>query len=163
MIYLSIGSNLKSVWGNKIDNINKCIFLISKFAKIKDRSNFYKTPSYPNRLFPNFVNVIIRIEYKGNPHKLLRNLNLIEKFMGRIKRIKNSPRVCDIDIIDFNGLVIENKILNLPHPGMHKRNFVLFPLRDVSPNWHHPVTNKNIDFLTKKLSRSSHIEITRIR
>ena len=46
---------------------------------------------------------------------------------------------------------------------MHKRNFVLFPLRDVSPNWHHPVTNKNIDFLTKKLSRSSHIEITRIR
>ena len=83
--------------------------------------------------------------------------------MGRIKRIKNSPRVCDIDIIDFNGLVIENKILNLPHPSMHKRNFVLFPLRDVSPNWHHPVTNKNIDFLTKKLSRSSHIEITRIR
>ena len=42
MIYLSIGSNLKSVWGNKIDNINKCIFLISKFAKIKDRSNFIK-------------------------------------------------------------------------------------------------------------------------
>ena len=66
MIYLSIGSNLKSVWGNKIDNINKCIFLISKFAKIKGKSNFYKTPSYPNRLFPNFVNVIIRIEYKGN-------------------------------------------------------------------------------------------------
>ena len=163
MIYLSIGSNLKSVWGNEIDNINKCIFLISKFAKIKDISNFYKTPSYPNRLFPNFVNVIIRIEYKGNPHTLLRNLNLIEKFMGRIKRIKNSPRVCDIDIIDFNGLVIENKILNLPHPSMHKRNFVLFPLRDVSPNWHHPVTKKNIDFLTKKLSLSSHIEITRIR
>ena len=163
MIYLSIGSNLKSVWGNKIDNINKCIYLLSKFAKIKDKSNFYKTPSYPNRLFPNFVNVIIKIEFKGNPEMLLKNLKFIEKFMGRIKRIKNSPRVCDIDIVDFNGLVIKNKNLCLPHPSMHKRNFVLYPLRDVSPNWQHPVTNKNIDFLTNKLSRSSHIEITRIR
>ena len=163
MIYLSIGSNLKSVWGKKIDNINKCICLISKFAKIKDKSNFYKTPSYPNRSFPNFVNVIIGIEYKGNPEILLKKLNLTEKFMGRIKKTKNSPRVCDIDIIDFNGRIIKKNNLNLPHPSMHKRNFVLFPLRDVSPNWHHPVTNKNIDFLTKKLSRSSHIEITRIR
>ena len=163
MIFLSIGSNLKSIWGSKIDNINKCIYLISKFAKIKDKSKFYKTPSYPNKLFPNFVNVIIKIEFNKNPHQLLKNLKIIEKYMGRLKKNKNSPRICDIDIIDFNGLVINNKILNLPHPSMHKRNFVLYPLKDVSPSWHHPVMNKNIDFLTKNLSRSSHIEITRIR
>ena len=163
MIFLSIGSNLKSFWGSKIDNIHKCINLISKFSKIKDISKFYKTPSYPNKLFPNFVNVIIVIEFYSNPYKLLKNLKLIEKYMGRLNKTKNSPRVCDIDIIDFNGLVISNKDLYLPHPNMHKRNFVLYPLKDVSPDWHHPVTNKNIDFLTKNLSRSSHIEITRIR
>ena len=88
MIFLSIGSNLKSIWGSKIDNINKCIYLISKFAKIKDKSKFYKTPSYPNKLFPNFVNVIIKIEFNKNPHQLLKNLKIIEKYMGRLKKTK---------------------------------------------------------------------------
>ena len=83
--------------------------------------------------------------------------------MGRIKRIKNSPRVCDIDIIDFNGLVIENKILEFTTSQICIKEILFYPLKDVSPNWHHPIFNKNIDFFSKKLSRSSHIEITRIR
>ena len=156
MIFLSIGSNLKSFWGSKIDNIHKCINLISKFSKIKDISKFYKTPSYPNKLFPNFVNVIIKIEFYSNPYKLLKNLKLIEKYMGRLNNTKNSPRVCDIDIIDYNGEIIHIKLgnhkVNTPHKRMHNRNFVLFPLYELDKDWVHPKFNKNIVILMSNLT-----------
>ena len=63
--------------------------------------------------------------------------------MGRKKAPKISPRICDIDIIDFDGLVF-NGTLNLPHSRMHERNFVLFPLFEIERDWIHPVKKNNI-------------------
>ena len=67
----------------------------------------------------------------------------IEKKLGRKDTPKNSPRICDIDIIDFDGLVSKGK-LNLPHSRMHKRNFVLFPLFEIEKEWVHPIKKVNI-------------------
>ena len=159
MILLSIGSNL----GNKYDNIKRCISLISKFSQVKKKSFFYRSPSYPNKNYPKFINLVIQIEYKGDPNSLLKRLKLVEKRIGRLKKIKNAPRVCDIDIIDYNGFIIENETLSIPHSNMHKRNFVLYPLKDIAPNWLHPKLNKNVEFLKNELNRVSHIEITRIK
>ena len=75
--------------------------------------------------------------------------------------MKNEPRVCDIDIIDFNGL-IKTKSINLPHPRSHRRNFVLYPIKEIDPNWVHPILKKNVDFLINELSQNSRIEITRL-
>ena len=86
----------------------------------------------------------------------------MKKKIGRVKSIKNSPRVCDIDIIDFNGIIKLEKSVSLPHPRSHLRNFVLYPIREIDPKWIHPIYKKNVDFLINQLGQKPRIEITRL-
>ncbi len=153
LVYLALGSNL----GNKKTNLNKCIDLIKKEGiLIKKRSNFYSTKSWPNENFPNFINAIILIETKYSMTELFLKIKKIEKKLGRTKSKRNHPRVCDIDIIDYNGEIIHKKtgshILNIPHKRMHNRNFVLFPLYELDKDWVHPKLNKNIVILMSNLT-----------
>ena len=164
MIHINIGSNLNSKYGSKFKNILKAIeLLINSKIKVKKYSHFYKTPSYPNKNHPEFINIGLLIEYDFDYKKLLNEILLIEKKIGRLKSLKNDPRVCDIDIIDFNGLKKNYRYLKLPHPRAHNRNFVLFPIREIDPKWIHPILKKNVDFLINDLTQSSRIEITRLR
>ena len=164
MIHINIGSNLDSKHGTKFKNISIAInLLIDSKLKIKKISNFYETPSYPDKKLPRFANIGLLAEYDFDHTKLIKDISLIEKKIGRIKSKKNDPRVCDIDIIDFNGLIKENKFLKLPHPRSHIRNFVLYPIKEIDPKWIHPIFKKNVDFLINELSQNSRIEITRLR
>ena len=149
MIHLNIGSNLDSKFGTKFENISMAINLLANSKiEIKKISNFYETPSYPNKKLPKFVNIGLLVDYKFNQTKLLKEISLIEKKIGRLNTKKNDPRVCDIDIIDFNGKVYNLKKndqnLSIPHKSMHLRNFVLFPLFEISKNWSHPILKRNI-------------------
>ena len=63
----------------------------------------------------------------------------------------------------LNGLIKNSRILKLPHPRSHNRNFVLYPIREIDPKWIHPIIKKNVDFLISELSQNSRIEITRLR
>ena len=164
MIHINIGSNLDSKYGTKFKNISIAInLLIDSELKIKKVSNFYETPSYPNKNLPKFANIGLLAEYDFDYTKLIKEISLIEKKIGRVKSKKNDPRVCDIDIIDFNGLIKTNKLLKLPHPRSHSRNFVLYPIKEIDPKWIHPIFKKNVDFLINELSQNSRIEITRLR
>ena len=108
-VYLALGSNL----GDKKNNLNKSIDLIQKEGIfIKKRSKFYSTKSWPNENFPNFINSIILIETILNVTELFLKIKKIEKKLGRTKSKKNYPRICDIDIIDFNGEIIHRKLRN---------------------------------------------------
>ena len=163
MIHLNIGSNLESKYGTRFDNISIAInLIISSKIKIKKISNFYETPSYPNQSFPKFLNVGLIVEYHENFLDLLNEIKKIEKKLGRIKSIKNNPRIIDIDIIDFNGEIKKTNKLILPHPKCHLRNFVLFPILQIDPNWFHPILKKNAKYLINNLSQKSRIEITRL-
>ena len=163
MILLSIGSNLNSTFGDRFANIRKSIdFLKIEKIKIKKISNFFETPSYPNNNFPRFINIAVSIECNFKPELLLQKICMIDKKMERVKTVKNEPRTCDIDIIDFNGVVLSSNNLNLPHPNAHERNFVLYPLLEVAPQWVHPISNKKIDILIKNLTFRSSNEITRL-
>jgi len=163
MIHLNIGSNLNSIFGNKFENISTAInFLIELKFKVKKTSNFYETPSYPNKNLPKFLNIGILGTFDKNYNELLKIINLIEKKMGRIKSKKNDPRVCDIDIIDFNGNIVNFKNFSIPHKKSHLRNFVLYPINQIDPNWSHPILKKNVKFLINKLNLKSRIEITRL-
>ena len=163
MIHINIGSNLNSNYGSKFNNISIAIKqLVNSKIKIKKVSNFYQTPSYPNKELPKFANIGLIGEYEFTYSKLIKEILLIEKKIGRIRSKKNDPRVCDIDIIDFNGVVINNKDLSLPHPRCHNRNFVLFPIKEIDPKWTHPIFKKNVDFLINQLDQNSRIEITRL-
>ena len=138
--YLGIGSNL----GNKFLNIDKSkAYLNENSIKIIDSSSYYETPSWPNPKFPKFINIVIKIRTKLDYLDLFNVCKNIETRMGRKKSSKNSPRICDLDIIDFDKKII-NKEIQIPHKLMHKRNFVLFPLFEIDKNWKHPVFKKNI-------------------
>ena len=164
MIHINIGSNLNSKYGTKFENISIAInLLISAKLKIKKISNFYETPSYPNKELPKFANIGLFAEYELNHLNLIKEISIIEKKIGRLKTKKNDPRVCDIDIIDFKGLIKSTRLLRLPHPRSHTRNFVLYPIKEIDPNWTHPIFKKNVDFLINELSQKSRIEITRLR
>ena len=164
MIHINIGSNLDSKHGTKFKNISIAInLLIDAKLEIKKISNFYETPSYPNKKLPKFVNIGLLAEYNFDHTKLIKKISLIEKKIGRVKSKKNDPRVCDIDIIDFNGLIKTSRLLKLPHPRSHIRNFVLYPIKEIDPKWIHPIFKKNVDFLINQLSQNSRIEITRLR
>jgi len=163
MIHLNIGSNLNSGFGDKFHNISIAInLLIEKKFEVKKISNFYETPSYPNKKLPNFLNVGVFGIFSKSPKELRNIISIIEKKIGRVKTKKNDPRVCDIDIIDFNGVNLNMDNLTIPHKKCHKRNFVLFPISQIDPNWKHPVLKKNVNVLIGQLDLISRIEITRL-
>ena len=164
MIFLSIGSNLDSKFGGRLENIKKTMgLLISKSLKITKCSSVYETPSYPDNFLPKFLNIVIEIKYNLKPENLLSLIEEIENKMERVRVKKNDPRTCDIDIIDFNKYIVLNEKIKLPHPRLHDRNFVLFPLREISPNWFHPKNNKKIDYFINKLTQKRRNEITRLK
>ena len=164
MIHLNIGSNLNSKYGSRFDNISIATnLLLNSKIKIIKISNFYETPSYPNKNLPKFLNVGLIVDYQDNYLSLLKEIKLIEKKLGRIRTQKNDPRTIDIDIIDFKGEIKKTDKLILPHPKCHLRNFVLFPILQIAPDWFHPILKKNAQFLIDKLSQKSRIEITRLK
>ena len=164
MIYINIGSNLDSQKGDRFYNLNKSKDLI-RVEKIKviKTSSIYETPSYPNKKNPKFLNICLEIKSKENPEVLIKKFKNIEKKLQRNKGLKNLPRTCDIDIIDYKGKIINSNNITIPHPRAHLRNFVLFPLKEISSEWIHPILNKKIDFLIKNLNFKLRNEITRIK
>tara|TARA_Y200000002_G_C22467347_1_gene573042 strand:+ start:286 stop:798 length:513 start_codon:yes stop_codon:yes gene_type:complete len=139
-IYIAIGSNL----GNKKLNIEKAkFFLTENGVKSINISKYYETPSWPNPSRPKFLNIVLKTKCYLKPVELLKICKSIEVKLGRKKDIKNSPRVCDIDIIDYKGLTFKTGLI-LPHKSMYCRNFVLFPLFEIEKQWFHPVLNVDI-------------------
>ena len=140
LVYLGIGSNL----GNKFLNIEKAkSYLYENNIQLINSSSYYETPSWPNPRFPKFINIIVKIRTKLDYLELFYVCKKIETKLGRKNSPKNSPRICDIDIIDFDNKIIKKEI-QIPHKLMHIRNFVLFPLFEIDKNWKHPVLKKNI-------------------
>ena len=164
MIFLNIGSNLDSRNGDRFFNLKKTIELIKlENIKIIKTSSIYETPSYPDKKKPKFLNVGLEVECNHTPENLIKIFNKIEKILQRTRGEKNQPRTCDIDLIDYKGKILASKELTIPHPKAHLRNFVLFPIKEISPKWIHPIINKKTNFLIKKLSFKLRNEITRIK
>ena len=157
MIFLGLGSNLPSKFGDRFKNIEKAIFYLQNLnINVVKKSSFYETLSYPDISKPKFINVVIAISANIEANKLAEKIISIENLLERKRNYKNEPRTCDIDIIDymkksinfiFNGLKFQ-----VPHNELSNRNFVLFPLREIEPNWTHPTTKVKIDDLIKNLS-----------
>ena len=158
IVYLGIGSNL----GDRKDNIEQAKFLLNQNdVKFISVSNYYETPSWPNQKYPKYLNIMLKVKCSHDPLKLLSLCKKIEINLWRKKTKKNSPRICDIDIIDYCGKKINIKSkLSLPHKRMHKRNFVLIPLFEIEKKWMHP--SKKLDIRTL-ISSLSMVDITSIK
>ena len=149
--FLSIGTNL----GNKKKNIESVKFKLKKNnIKIIKSSKNYETLSWPNKKNPKFLNTVLKVKTQLSPKDLMKKCLHIEKELGRIRNKKNEPRTCDIDIIDYDKKIIKNtknQALITPHPKMHKRNFVLLPLFEITKTWMHPIKKVSIKELVNSL------------
>lgn len=145
-LYILLGSNLQHPKKQLLvaqKNITKQI------GKIVRQSSLYKTAAWGNTNQPDFLNQVIIIDTALTPGQTMQTILAIEKKMGRIRTKKNAPRIIDIDILFFNKEIINSKNLNVPHPQIQNRKFVLIPLNELSPNLKHPVLNKTIHQLLR--------------
>ncbi len=129
LVYIGIGSNL----GRKKNNINKAINLITfnKRNRLLKRSSFVKSKPQGYKNQPDFINAVISIETSFSPLQLLEFLKEIEKKLGRVKTFINGPRIIDLDILLYGTKKISLDKLEIPHPRMFKRCFVVKPLKEV--------------------------------
>ena len=167
MIFLGLGSNLPSKYGDRFANINLAISYLEGYGiKVIKKSSFYETLSYPNKGNPKFINAVILVKTILSPTELMSVLIFIEERLERKRDKKNDPRTCDIDIIDYNSQILNLKYNNLdltvPHKELTSRNFILFPLQEISPMWRHPKTKEFISVLLQKLSKEDKNSILKI-
>jgi deoxyguanosine kinase len=144
-VILSIGSNQ----GDRLENVRHCIELIHReVGTVIKVSKIYETPSWGFESEA-FYNCALVMHTFSSAHKILTQVIKIEKKLGRIRNeeIGYQSRVIDVDLIAFDAEIIETVKLQIPHPLMQDRKFVLLPIRDLNLDWEHPVFKKSISTL----------------
>lgn len=143
-VYLGLGSNQ----GDRNANLKTAAALISKqIGKIAKHSHVYETQPWGNPDQEAFLNQVIMVNTVLDPRGLLDTASKIEREMGRTRKEKWGPRIIDIDILFYGKRIIRDKGLEIPHPELHKRAFVLVPLMEIAPELEHPVLKQPIDEL----------------
>ncbi|MFL2899843.1 MAG: 2-amino-4-hydroxy-6-hydroxymethyldihydropteridine diphosphokinase [Candidatus Pelagibacterales bacterium] len=158
MIYLiAIGSNAYSRFGSPINNLKNSIKYLEKInIQVVKKSSIYLSPPKDfSKAAGTFYNAVIMVNTSLKPKNLLRELKKIESLMGRYKYKKNTSRACDLDIIlQKSKDVIKDDASEItciiPHPQMCSRNFVMTPLREICPNWRHPIEEKSVITIAKR-------------
>ena len=155
-VYISLGSNQ----GDKLKNLQEAINAIHfKIGTIVNISKVYKSSAF-GFASDDFLNACLALETILKPQKLLKKLLAIEKSLGRI-RTKNKDyqaRIIDLDIIFFEDEIVDTKTLQIPHPEMHKRKFVLQPLNDIASKELHPKFDKEVSALLEECEDESILE-----
>ncbi|MEW6600356.1 MAG: 2-amino-4-hydroxy-6-hydroxymethyldihydropteridine diphosphokinase [Nitrospirota bacterium] len=146
--YIGIGSNL----GNREDNCERAIRRLSEQGiKVTRRSSMIETKPWGVTEQPDFINLAIEIETGLKPDELLFLLKTIEAEIGRQPAVHWGPRVVDLDILLYDDIVIKTHELEVPHPHLAEREFVLGPLAEIAPEVVHPVLKKSIRELLMNL------------
>jgi 2-amino-4-hydroxy-6-hydroxymethyldihydropteridine diphosphokinase len=134
-VYLSLGSNL----GDRAGNIRRAIEeLGARGVRVTQVSSLYETEPLEVRDQPWFLNSAMLVETELSPQQLLEVLLEIERGMGREKRVPKGPRTIDIDILLYGGTIVNEPGLEIPHPRMAERKFVLVPLAEIAGEVNHP-------------------------
>ncbi|TRX04278.1 2-amino-4-hydroxy-6-hydroxymethyldihydropteridine diphosphokinase [Flavobacterium gawalongense] len=144
-VILAIGSNQ----GNRLENIERCLQLIhQEVGTVIKVSKLYETPSWGFDSSA-FYNCALVIHTFSSANKILSQVLKIEKRLGRIRReeLGYQSRIIDIDLITFDSAIINSEKLQIPHPLMQNRKFVLLPIQDLNLDWKHPVLKKTISEL----------------
>jgi 2-amino-4-hydroxy-6-hydroxymethyldihydropteridine diphosphokinase len=159
MILLGLGANLPSRVGPPVVTLEAALkALEAGGVKILARSRWYRTAPVPVSDQPWFINGVARVETSLAPADLLALIQKIELSFGRQRGVPNAARTLDLDILDYDGRVVAGPPLDLPHPRMQERAFVLLPLAEVAPDWVHPTLGLSVAALIKALSASQKAE-----
>ena len=145
-IYLALGSNL----GDRVANLENARKALAPKVTLIRESPIYVTPPWGYTEQPDFLNQVIEVETLLHPIPLLHKLKEIEADMGREATFRNGPRIIDLDILFYGQEVYEGELLQIPHPRLQERAFVLVPLNDLAPDFVHPILNESVrEMLTK--------------
>lgn len=145
--YLAIGSNL----GDRVDNLRRAVAMLAPEVTLVAASPLYETaPAYVVDQ-PRFVNGALKVETGLGPRALLTKLKDIEQAVGRQPGLRYGPRIVDLDILFLGDTVLADRDLEIPHPRLAERLFVLRPLADIAPSLVHPVLMRSVEALHTEL------------
>jgi 2-amino-4-hydroxy-6-hydroxymethyldihydropteridine diphosphokinase len=141
VILIGIGGNLESAqFGPPCDTLTAALAALKeKRIRILTRSGWYRTEPVPRSDQPWFVNAVVSLATELGAKDLLNALQATERQFGRVRGEPNAPRILDLDILDYQGEVMDTTSLVLPHPRLHERRFVLIPIAEIAPDWRHPI------------------------
>ncbi|HLI33594.1 MAG TPA: 2-amino-4-hydroxy-6-hydroxymethyldihydropteridine diphosphokinase [Terriglobia bacterium] len=140
-VYLSLGSNV----GDRIERLQNALQgLAEDGIQVRRVSSFYKTEPVDFQPQAWFANCVAETETDLMPMQLLRACQRVERALGRRRGVAKGPRPIDIDILLYENIVVRSRELNIPHPRMEERRFVLIPLRELAPSLHHPVSQRTV-------------------
>ncbi|ABP65765.1 2-amino-4-hydroxy-6-hydroxymethyldihydropteridine pyrophosphokinase [Caldicellulosiruptor saccharolyticus DSM 8903] len=149
-IFLGLGSNL----GDRQKNIEMAIEYLKEKVEIEKVSKIIETEPYGYVEQPKFLNCCVMGKTQLSPAELLDFVLSIEEKMGRKRLFKWGPRNIDIDILFYDSATIDQENLKIPHPELHKREFVLLPLIEIAPDFVHPAFKKTVLELYRELKNS---------
>lgn len=159
MILIGLGANLPSIAGDPRETLEAALqHLEAAGVKVLARSRWYRSAPVPPSDQPWFVNGVAQVVTSLAPAPLLALLQRIERDFGRQRTLRNAARTLDLDLLDFEGRIENAPGLVLPHPRMQDRAFVLLPLAELAPDWHHPRLGESVASLISILSAGQKAE-----
>lgn len=155
-VYLSLGSNV----GDRAGNIAQAIGALgARGVRVERQSSLYETEPVELREQPWFLNCVVEAETELMPRQLMNALLEIERDMGRTRRTPKGPRLIDMDILFFGASVIRTAELEIPHPRMAERRFVLVPFAEIAPEARHPTLQKSVAQLLAETPDRSEVRL----
>jgi 2-amino-4-hydroxy-6-hydroxymethyldihydropteridine diphosphokinase len=153
--YIALGSNLPSPAGPPRETLDAAILKLAELGHLTARSSYYETEPVGYADQPTFLNAAVALETELEPQALLDRLLAIERSLGRDRShgIPNGPRTLDLDLLLYGDYVLNTQALQLPHPRMAQRSFVLQPMAEIAPELIHPLFQKSMSQLWKDLSQ----------
>jgi len=154
-IFLGLGSNLD----DRLENLRSCLNILSSSREVNilKFSSVYESEPYGNKNQPWFLNMAIEIRTKLEPLSLLKFTQRVEQQIGRRETGFWVPRIIDIDLLSYENRVLMHPLLQIPHPQLHLRQFVLIPLKEIAALFRHPGLNKSIDQLISECQDKSEV------
>ncbi|HEY7825623.1 MAG TPA: 2-amino-4-hydroxy-6-hydroxymethyldihydropteridine diphosphokinase [Candidatus Acidoferrales bacterium] len=157
-IYLSLGSNI----GDRAENIARAVAALAEHGvRVTRQSSLYETEPVELREQEWFLNGVVSAQTDLAPRDLMAALLAIERSLGRERTVPKGPRIIDIDILLFGDAVVKEPQLEIPHPRMAARRFVLVPFAEIAPDAWHPVLRKSIGALLDETPDRSEVRIFR--
>ncbi len=145
MIFVGLGANLPSKFGSPADTITAALSALTESGlKVLASSRLWLTAPVPVSDQPWYHNAVARIETDLPPLGIFRILQQIENDFGRVRLVRNEPRILDLDLLSYHETIQKDPQLILPHPRLHERGFVLLPLQDIAPDWTYPGTGATL-------------------
>ena len=165
-VMIALGSNIGFAGQSSVTILAKAIAVLEKALCLTAKSRLFQSTAWPDPADPPFVNAVVAGLSGYSAQQTLSLLHTIEASFGRRRQRRNAPRTLDLDLLDFGGLVVppapshagamsRKRALELPHPAIASRDFVLAPLCDIAPEWRHPVTGISARTMLRALDQGS--------